>query len=82
MSRSSWKAKSGIYIEGNLRAGKLHGETSGTLRNVFGHPYTAEIDAPYWGLHLGVGSELNLGHGNTLDVLRKIFHEPQEQRIL
>ena len=49
------------------------GDTSGVLRDADDAPYSYETDAPYWGLHLGVGRELDLGHNNTLDVYGKYF---------
>ena len=70
---AKWTAKHGLYVEGSLRAGNIHGETNGVLRDVNGAPYGYDTDAPYWGLHLGVGRELDLGHDNTLDVYGKYF---------
>ena len=70
---AKWTAKHGFYVEGSLRGGNIHGDTSGVLRDADDNPYSYETDAPYWGLHLGVGRELDLGHNNTLDVYGKYF---------
>ena len=70
---AKWTANGGTYVEGSLRAGKLHGESNGTLWDGLGNAYKAEIDAPYWGVHLGVGREIALAGGNTLDVYGKFF---------
>lgn len=70
---AKWTAKHGFYVEGSLRGGSIHGKTNGVLRDVNDNPYSYESDVPYWGLHLGVGRELDLGHGNTLDVYGKYF---------
>ena len=70
---AKWTAKHGLYVEGSLRGGNIHGETNGVLRDVNDNPYSYETDAPYWGLHLGVGRELDLGHDNTLDIYGKYF---------
>ena len=70
---AKWTAKHGLYVEGSLRGGSIHGETNGVLRDVNDNPFSYESDAPYWGAHIGVGRELDLGHGNTLDIYGKYF---------
>ncbi|MBP5199158.1 MAG: hypothetical protein J6Z82_00710 [Schwartzia sp.] len=70
---AKWTAKHGLYVEGSLRAGSIHGETNGVLRDVFDNPYHYEIDTPYWGLHLGVGREIALSNGDAVDVYGKYF---------
>lgn len=70
---AKWTAKHGLYVEGSLRAGSIHGETNGVLRDAGDNPYSYENDAPYWGLHLGIGKEIELANGNTLDIYGKYF---------
>ena len=70
---AKWTAKHGLYVEGSLRGGSIHGETNGVLRDVNDNPFSYESDAPYWGAHIGVGRELDLGHNNTLDIYGKYF---------
>ena len=70
---AKWTAKSGTYIEGSLRAGSVHGETRSVMLDENDEPYNCDVDAPYWGAHIGVGKEITLAGGNTLDVYGKYF---------
>ena len=63
----------GAYVEGSLRAGSVHNDARNLLRDGLGNPYSFETDTPYWGFHLGVGREIELAGGNTLDVYGKFF---------
>ena len=71
---AKWTATHGLYVEGSLRGGSIHGETNGVLRDVNDAPYSYETDAPYLGLHLGVGREIELANGNAVDVYGKYFY--------
>ena len=39
-----------------------------------GNPYSYETDAPYWGVHVGVGKVIQLNESSELDVYGKFFH--------
>ena len=43
------------------------------LRDYDGRPYSYETNANYFGAHLGVGKEIALPNGNTVDVYGKYF---------
>ena len=65
----------GVYVEGSLRAGSVHDDARNVLRDVQTRvPYSYETNAPYMGFHLGVGKEIALTNGNTVDVYGKYFY--------
>ncbi len=65
----------GVYVEGSLRAGTVHDDARNVLRDVRTRvPYSYETNAPYLGFHLGVGKEIALTNGNTVDVYGKYFY--------
>ena len=70
---AKWTAKSGVYVEGSLRAGRMHGETRSVMLDENDEPYNCDVDAPYWGAHLGVGKEVALANGDSVDVYGKFF---------
>ncbi len=72
---AKWTASHGFYVEGSLRAGTVHDDARNVLRNIAtGVPYSYETDANYFGAHLGVGKEIALANGNTVDVYGKYFY--------
>ncbi len=70
---AKWTAKHGLYVEGSLRAGTVHGETRNVMLDPAGNPHNYETDAPYWGAHIGVGREIALANGDSVDVYGKYF---------
>lgn len=70
---AKYTAKGGVYVEGSLRAGSVHGETKSVLLDENDEPYDCELDAPYWGAHIGVGKEIALKNGDSVDVYGKFF---------
>ena len=72
---AKWTANHGLYVEGSLRAGSVHDDARNVLRDVQTRvPYSYETNAPYMGFHLGVGKEIALTNGNTVDVYGKYFY--------
>ena len=70
---AKWTAKHGFYVEGSLRAGTVHDDARNVLRDYDGRPFSYETNANYFGAHLGVGKEIALPNGNTVDVYGKYF---------
>ena len=70
---AKWTAKHGFYVEGSLRAGTVHDDARNVLRDANGVPYSYETNANYFGGHIGVGKEIALANGNTVDVYGKYF---------
>ena len=70
---AKWTAKGGAYVEGSFRAGSVHGETKSIMLDENDDPYNCDVDAPYLGAHLGVGKEIALKNGDTVDVYGKYF---------
>ena len=70
---AKWTAKHGFYVEGSLRAGTVHDDARNVLRDANGVPYSYETNANYFGGHVGVGKEIPLANGNTVDVYGKYF---------
>ncbi len=71
---AKWTAKHGFYVEGSLRGGNIHDDARNVLRDIATNaPYSYETDASYFGGHIGVGKEIPLTGGNTLDVYAKYF---------
>ena len=71
---AKWTAAHGLYVEGSLRAGTVHDDARSVLRDNTGNSYSYETNAGYFGAHLGVGKEISLANGNTLDVYGKFFY--------
>lgn len=71
---AKWQKKDGTYVEGSLRAGNVHDDAKNVLRDAMGNPYSYETDAPYWGVHVGVGKVIQLNESSELDVYGKFFH--------
>ena len=69
-----WQKTDGFYVEGSLRAGRIHDDADNVLRDAAGNPYSYETDATYWGAHIGVGKEIKLTPTGTLDVYARYFY--------
>ena len=70
---AKWTDAHGLYVEGSLRAGTIHDDAQSVLRDNNGNAYSYETDAGYLGAHLGVGKEIPLADGNSVDVYGKYF---------
>jgi hypothetical protein len=70
---AKYTAKGGAYVEGSLRAGSVHGETQSIMLDENDEPYNCDVDAPYLGAHIGVGKEIALKNGDSVDVYGKYF---------
>lgn len=70
---AKYTVKGGAYVEGSLRGGSVHGETRSVMLDENDEPYNCDVDAPYWGAHLGVGKEIALKNGDSVDVYGKFF---------
>ena len=71
---AKWTANHGFYVEGSFRAGTVHDDARNTLRDFAGNGYSYDTNANYFGAHLGVGKEIKLTNGNTVDVYGKYFY--------
>ena len=71
---AKWTAKHGFYVEGSLRAGTVKDDARNVLRDGLGNPYSYETSAGYFGAHIGIGREIEVSGGNTVDVYAKYFH--------
>ena len=71
---AKWTASHGFYVEGSLRAGTVHDDARNVLRDFAGNGYSYDTNANYFGAHLGVGKEISLANGNTVDVYGKYFY--------
>ena len=69
---AKWTASHGLYVEGSLRAGTVHDDASNVLHDDV-NTYSYDTNAGYFGAHLGVGKEIEVAGGNTLDVYGKFF---------
>lgn len=68
---AKWKKNDGFYVDGSLRIGRLKDKSNNMLVDMYGRGYSYETDAPYFGGHIGVGKEFDVGHGNAVDVYAK-----------
>ncbi len=71
---AKWTANHGFYVEGSLRAGTVKDDAKNVMRDGAGVPYSYDTSAGYFGAHLGVGKEIALANGNTVDVYGKYFY--------
>ncbi len=69
---AKWTANHGLYVEGSLRAGTVHDDASNVLHDDV-NTYSYKTDAGYLGAHIGVGKEIEVANGNTVDVYGKFF---------
>jgi outer membrane autotransporter protein len=77
MARKQWEG--GFRVEGSLRGGKLKNEF--TARNYVwdGVPLSYTVDAPYYGLHLGVGKTFVLNNPrDRVDLLLRYYWNRQD----
>jgi hypothetical protein len=70
---TKWKAPTGFYVEGSLRGGNVKDDARNVLRDAAGNSSGYNTSAGYWGLHFGVGREIAVGKGRTVDVYGKYF---------
>ncbi|ORT99606.1 Large exoproteins involved in heme utilization or adhesion [Anaerovibrio sp. JC8] len=71
---AKWYTPKGLYVEGSLRAGTVHEDANGLLRDNMGNAYSYNTDTGYYGFHVGVGRELKLDRHTVLDVYAKYFY--------
>jgi hypothetical protein len=79
MARKQWE--NGFRIEGSLRGGKLKNEFTASNYEVGdGVPVSYTTDAPYYGLHLGVGKTflINDNPRDRLDLLLRYYWNRQD----
>jgi len=69
---AKWTDAHGLYVEGSFRAGTVHDDARDVLHDDM-NTYSYETDAGYLGAHLGVGREIALADGNSVDVYGKYF---------
>lgn len=70
---TKWQAPTGFYVEGSLRGGNVKDDARNVLRDAAGNSSGYNTSAGYWGLHFGVGREIAVGKGRTVDVYGKYF---------
>ena len=69
---AKWTESHGLYVEGSLRAGAVKDDARDLLRDRF-RGYSYETDTNYLGFSVGVGKEIRLSDGNTVDIYGKYF---------
>lgn len=70
---AKYTRKNNVYVEGSLRAGSIHDDARDVMSDGAGNPYSYDTNAPYFGFHVGVGKEIALADGNSVDVYGKYF---------
>jgi outer membrane autotransporter protein len=77
MARKEWD--NGFRVEGSLRGGKLKNEFSASGYELNGVPASYTVEAPYYGLHLGLGRTLKLNDPrDRLDLMFRYYWSRQE----
>lgn len=71
---AKWQQKNGFYVEGSIRAGRVSDNANNVLRDAAGNSSSYKTSASYWGTHIGLGREISLGKGRTVDVYGKYFY--------
>ena len=69
---AKWTAAHGFYVEGSFRAGTVHDDAKNVLHDDV-NTYSYDTNANYFGAHIGVGKEIEVANGNTVDVYGKFF---------
>ena len=68
-----WQKKSGQYLEGSLRAGRVSNKFSSGDIGAAGTNSSFDVSALYYGLHIGVGQEIDLGNHKKRDIYAKML---------
>ncbi len=68
-----WQKNSGHYLEGSLRAGRVSNKFGSNDIGTAGTHSSFDVSAPYYGLHIGLGKETNLGKNSKRDVYAKLL---------
>ncbi|WP_018704063.1 autotransporter outer membrane beta-barrel domain-containing protein [Anaeromusa acidaminophila] len=68
-----WQKKSGQYLEGSLRAGRVSNKFSSGDIGAAGTNSSFDVSAPYYGLHIGLGQETDLGNHKKRDIYAKVL---------
>ena len=66
--------KSGFYIEGSVRSGRLKSDYAGIVAK---KATSYDISNPYYAIHLGMGKERKLRAGDSLETYLKYFYSHQ-----
>ena len=71
---AKWTNKHDVYAEVSFRLGRVSDNANDLLRDGAGNAYGYDIDANYFGAHVGVGKVFNYKGGKSLDVYGKYFY--------
>ena len=71
---AKWTNKHDVYAEASFRLGRVSDNANDLLRDAKGNAYGYDIDANYFGAHVGVGKMFNYKGGKSLDVYGKYFY--------
>ena len=71
---AKWTNKHDVYAEASFRLGRVSDNANDLLRDAKGNAYGYDIDANYFGAHVGVGKVFNYKGGKSLDVYGKYFY--------
>ena len=71
---AKWTNKHDVYAEASFRLGRVSDNANDLLRDGAGNAYGYDIDANYFGAHVGVGKVFNYKGGKSLDVYGKFFY--------
>ena len=70
---AKYTMKNDVYVEGSLRIGTVKDDARDVMSDGAGNPYSYKTSAGYQGFHIGVGKEIALADGNSVDVYGKYF---------
>ena len=71
---AKWTNKHDVYAEASFRLGRVSDNANDLLRDAKGNAYGYDIDANYFGAHVGVGKVFHYKGGKSLDVYGKYFY--------
>ena len=71
---AKWTNRHDVYAEASFRLGRVSDNANDLLRDAKGNAYGYDIDANYFGAHVGVGKVFNYKGGKSLDVYGKYFY--------
>ena len=63
----------GQYVEGSVRGGQINNNFTSNDIGAAGTTSSYDVSAPYYGLHIGIGKEANIGQNQKRDIYTKLL---------